>query len=261
MTLSRSQEKFLRGSAGILGALVAWEILSRSGAFPSGFSPPLATLAAAAVRMVAQGDIFIHILYTLARVIGGMALAFVIAMPIGIAMARSPRFERFFIYPLSALMPIPSLAWVPLFIIWLGLGNTTTLLVVTYASVFPMIYNVWTGVRAINPIWIRSAAGMSANRRQTFWKVIIPASFPYMVTGARLSFGRAWMAVIGAELLAATDWGLGRLVFESKEWLTIDIMLNTLAVIGLLGLFFEKAVFQTIDRMTVQRWGIVKESD
>jgi NitT/TauT family transport system permease protein len=120
---------------------------------------------------------------------------------------------------------------------------------------------MWTGVRAINPIWMRSAVGMNADRQQTFWKVIIPASFPYMITGVRLSFGRAWMAVIGAELLAATDWGLGRLVFESKEWLTIDVMLNTLVVIGLLGLFFEKAIFQTIDRMTVQRWGIVKESD
>jgi ABC-type nitrate/sulfonate/bicarbonate transport system permease component len=82
-----------------------------------------------------------------------------------------------------------------------------------------------------------------------------------MITGVRLSFGRAWMAVIGAELLAATDWGLGRLVFEAKEWLTIDIMLDTLIIIGLLGLLFEKAVFQTIDRLTVERWGIVKASD
>lgn len=261
MSLSRSQVKFLRGASGIVGAAVAWEILSRSELFPPGFSPPLIALADAAVRMLSQIDIYIHILYTMARVLGGMALAFVIAIPVGIGMARSPRFERFFIYPLSALMPIPSLAWVPLFIIWLGLGNATTLLIVTYAAVFPMIYNVWTGVRAINPIWIRSAGGMSASRMQTFWKVIIPASFPYMITGVRLSFGRAWMAVIGAELLAATDWGLGRLVFEAKEWLTIDIMLDTLIIIGLLGLLFEKAVFQTIDRLTVERWGIVKASD
>lgn len=261
MSLSRAQVKFLRGASGIIGAAVLWEILSRSEMFPPGFSPPLITLADAAVRMLTQVDIYIHVLYTMARVLGGMALAFVIAVPIGIAMARSPRFERFFIYPLSALMPIPSLAWVPLFIIWLGLGNATTLLVVTYASVFPMIYNVWTGVRAINPIWMRSAVGMSASRMQTFWKVIIPASFPYMITGVRLSFGRAWMAVIGAELLAATDWGLGRLVFEAKEWLTIDVMLDTLIIIGLLGLLFEKAVFQTIDRLTVERWGIVKASD
>jgi len=261
MNLSRAQIKFLRGASGILGAAVLWEVLSRSELFPPGFSPPLITLAEAAGRMLTQADIYIHILYTMARVLGGMVLAFVIAVPIGIGMARSSRFERFFIYPLSALMPIPSLAWVPLFIIWLGLGNATTLLVVTYAAVFPMIYNVWTGVRAINPIWMRSAMGMSANRNQTFWKIIIPASFPYMITGARLSFGRAWMAVIGAELLAATDWGLGRLVFEAKEWLTIDVMLNTLIIIGLLGLLFEKVVFQTIDRMTVERWGIVKGSD
>ncbi len=187
-------------------------------------------------------------------------LSFTIAVFYIIDMLRQV-IERFFIYPLSALMPIPSLAWVPLFILWLGLGNSTTLLVVTYASVFPMIYNVWTGVRSINPIWMRSAIGMGASSRFAFWKVILPASFPFMITGVRLSFGRAWMAVIGAELLAATDWGLGRLVFEAKEWLTIDIMLDTLIIIGLLGLLFEKAVFQMIDRLTVERWGIVKASD
>jgi len=261
VTLSRPQVRFLRGVSGIAGALLTWQLLAHSGLFPPGFTPTLPEIASAAVRMIGEGQIFIHIAYTMARVLGGMVLAVVIAVPIGIAMARAPRFERFYIYPLSALMPIPSLAWVPLFIIWLGLGNATTLLVVTYAAMFPMIYNVWTGVRSINPIWMRSAMGMGANARQTFWKVVIPASFPFIITGVRLSFGRAWMAVIGAELLAATDWGLGRLVFEAKEWLTIDVMLNALAVIGLLGLFFEKVVFQTIDRMTVQRWGIVRDNE
>ena len=259
MTLTRPQQKLFRGSMGIIGALLLWELLARSGLFPTSFTPSLIAIAQAAIRMIGEGQIFIHIAFTLARVLIGMLLAFTVAIPIGIAMGRWPLVERFFIYPLSCLMPIPSLAWVPLFILWMGLGNVTTIAIVTYASVFPMIYNLWSGVRSINPIWMRSAVGMSARAPMIFWKVILPASLPFMITGVRLSFGRAWMAVIGAELLAATDWGLGRLVFEAREWLTIDIMLNALICIGLIGLFFEKVVFAAVDRRTVQRWGLVRE--
>jgi NitT/TauT family transport system permease protein len=176
-------------------------------------------------------------------------------------MGRSWVAERFFKGPLSVLMPVPSLAWVPVFILWFGVGNKTTIFVVAYAAAFPMIYNVWLGVRAVNPLWIRSAVGMGADTKTVFWRVLIPASFPFVLTGLRQSFGRAWIAVIGAELLAGTDYGLGRLIFEAKEWLSTDAMLAAIGVIGLIGLVAEKIVFETIDRHTVIRWGMARSTD
>ena len=119
-----------------------------------------------------------------------------------------------------------------------------------------MIYNVWVGVRSIKPVWIRSAVGMGADTRMIFWHVVIPGASSFILTGLRQSFGRAWIAVIGAELLAGTDYGLGRLIFEAKEWLSTDVMLAAIAVIGIIGLVTEKAIFQTIDRRTVVRWGM-----
>ena len=107
----------------------------------------------------------------------------------------------------SALMPIPSLAWVPVFILWFGLGNTVAILIVFYAALFPMLLNTWSGVRAVNPIWLRAAGAMGANERALFWKVIVPGASPFIITGLRQAFLRAWIAVIGAEFLAASDFG------------------------------------------------------
>jgi len=154
-------------------------------------------------------------------------------------------------------MPIPSLAWVPLFVLWFGIGNATTILVVTYAASFPVLYNVWTGVRAVNPLWVRAAMSMGANRRALFRRVVLPGASPYVFTGIRLGFGRAWIAVIGAEMLANPSWGLGRVIFDAREFLESGVMLASLVAIGAIGLVFERLVFQTVEERTVARWGMV----
>ncbi len=83
----------------------------------------------------------------------------------------------------SALMPIPSLAWVPVFILWFGLGNTVAILIVFYAALFPMLLNTWSGVRAVNPLWLRAAGAMGASENALFWKVMVPGASPYIITG------------------------------------------------------------------------------
>jgi NitT/TauT family transport system permease protein len=164
-----------------------------------------------------------------------------------------------FVLPLaSALMPIPSLAWVPVFILWFGLGNTVSVLVVFYAATFPMLLNTWSGVRSVNPLWLRAAGAMGANEQAMFWKVIIPGASPFIITGARQAFLRAWIAVVGAEALAASDWGLGWVIFDAKEFLNADVMMASLAVIGAIGFAFERLVFGSLERGTVLRWGMVK---
>ena len=123
----------------------------------------------------------------------------------------------------------------PLFILWFGLGDTVTILIVFYAALFPMLLNTWTGVRAVNPIWLRAAGAMGANENALFWKVIIPGASPFIIAGLRQSFLRAWIAVIGAEMLAASSFGLGWVIFDAKEFLNTDVMLASLVVIGLIG--------------------------
>lgn len=251
----------LRGAAGILTFIGLWEIFARSGIFPRSLTPSMTTIATSAYYLVIEGKIFIHIVFTLARVIIGLVVACAIAIPLGFAMGRSKAAATIFEPALSTLMPIPSLAWIPFFILFLGLGNITTILVVVYAAVFPMLYNVWRGVQSVNPVWLRAGLSMGSNSRTMFWRIIFPASLPFIITGLRTAYGRAWMAVIGGELLAGTDWGLGRLIFEAKEWLSTGVMLSTIAIIGLIALISERSIFEAIDRRTVIRWGMVRSGE
>ena len=145
-----------------------------------------------------------------------------------------------------------------MFILWFGLGNTVSILIVFYAALFPMLLNTWSGVRAVSPLWLRAAQAMGAGEQALFWKVIIPGAAPFIITGLRQALIRAWIAVIGAEMIASSDWGLGWVIFDAKEFLNADVMLASLAVIGAIGFVFERLVFGGLERATVLRWGMVR---
>lgn len=248
---------FRRGVVGLLVVLAVWEVFARSGFFSTALTPPLETIAVQLYMLLLDGTLAKNALFTLGRVLLGLGIGCAIGIPLGMLMGRVRAVERFFLPLVSALMPIPSLAWVPLFILWFGIGDVTTVIVVTYAATFPITYNVWTGVRAVNPLWIRAARAMAASPQALFWKVVLPGSLPYVITGIRLSFGRAWIAVIGGELLANPEWGLGRVIFDAKEFLDSPVMLSALIMIGALGLLFERVVFQALETRTIARWGMV----
>ncbi len=241
-------------------ALAAYELTARSGWFAPALVPKLAIVFSTLWSSLADGSMGRHALNTLYRVFAGLALASGTGLVLGFLMARYRPVERFFLPLVSALMPIPSLAWAPVFILWFGLGNTATILVVFYAATFPMIVNTWTGARAVNPIWLRAAGAMGASGGAMFWKVVVPGASPFIITGLRLAFQRAWIAVVGAEMLAASAFGLGWVIFDAKEFLNADIMLASLAVIGAIGFVFERLVFGSLERGTVLRWGMVRSA-
>ena len=252
-----SWRAFWRGLAGVVVLLVLWEIFARSGLFSQALTPPLIKIAKVGWRLLLDGSLLRNSAYTLGRVLVGLFIACLVGIPLGIAMGRIRAVERLCLPLVSGLMPIPSLAWVPLFVLWFGIGNATTIAVVSYAASFQVIYNVWTGVRAVNPLWVRAATAMGATRRNLFRKVVLPGALPYVFTGIRLGFGRAWIAVIGGEMLANPSWGLGRVIFDAGEFLESGVMLASLIAIGTIGLIFERLVFQKVEELTVARWGMV----
>ena len=238
--------------------LLVYECIARSGWFAAALVPTLPTVADTLWATLADGTMARHAWNTLFRVFSGLALAAGVGLVLGFLMARYRPVERFFLPLVSALMPIPSLAWAPVFILWFGLGDTATILVVFYAASFPMVINTWSGARAVNPLWLRAAGAMGAGGRAMFWKVVVPGASPFIITGLRLAFQRAWIAVVGAEMLAASAFGLGWVIFDAKEFLNADIMLAALAVIGAIGFVFERLVFGSLERATVLRWGMVR---
>jgi NitT/TauT family transport system permease protein len=252
-------KRFVLGSVASFGlAAVIWEAFARSGLFSPALSPSLAVIVPALVQMVVSGTIFVHVAYTLYRILWGLGLAALSGVPVGILMGRFKAVERFVLPLVSVFSPIPSLAWVPVFILWFGLGNAASIALVFYAATFPVILNTWTGVKSVNRIWVRSAESMGAGDHAVFRRVVLPGSLAFVIAGLRQAFARAWIAVVGGEMIAATSWGLGWVIFDSKEYLNTDVMLGSLLVIGGLGLLIERLVFQMLEHRTVGRWGMVK---
>jgi len=252
------RRSIIRGTVTLIAAAALYEAVSYSGLFPQVLLPTIQTVLKTLVGMLEDGSMLGHAAATLYRVLFGFCLATVVGVPLGILMARFKPVENFFLPLVSALMPIPSFSLVPLFMLWFGIGDLCTILIVFYAATFPTLFNTWSGVRAVNPLWLRAAGAMGADEKRLFWKVIVPGAFPFIITGMRQAFLRSWIAVVGAEMIAASSWGLGWVIFDAKEFLQADVMLASIVVIGFIGFVFERLVFGSIERATIQRWGMVR---
>jgi len=242
----------------VVGAL--WEIVAWAGLFPRQLFPTLEEIARALVELTLNGILLHHTAETIARLLSGFALAASFGVAIGMLMGRSRRAEDCILPLVSILAPIPGLAYTPLFLLWFGPGEVSAVLLVGFVSMFPVIYNTWTGVKAVKEIWLRSAQSMGASDRRIFRHVILPGALPYILTGLRLGLGQAWRILVAVEMLAAVPWGLGWLIFGAREFLNTDAMMAGVIVIALIGLALEKFVFQKLEHYTVVRWGMMGRS-
>jgi NitT/TauT family transport system permease protein len=235
----------------------AWEIVAHLGIFPARLFPSLEAVAAAFVHLTLAGILPHHAFDTLVRLVAGFALAGIAGVTVGIAMGRSRVAEDILLPLVSIGAPIPGIAYAPLFLLWFGLGNLSAVILVGFVSAFPIIFNTWTGVKAVKEIWVRSAQAMGADQRRLFAKVILPGALPYILTGLRLGLAQAWRILVGVEMLAAVPWGLGWLIFGAREFLDTDVMLSGIVVIAVIGLALEKLVFARLEEFTVVRWGMM----
>jgi NitT/TauT family transport system permease protein len=238
----------------VVGTL--WEIVAWAGIFPHRLFPPLEEVAMSFVNLTVSGILPHHAIQTIFRLLSGFALAAIFGTVIGVLMGRSRRAEDILLPLVSIGAPIPGLAYAPLFLLWFGLGNFSSVLLVGFVSAFPIIFNSWTGVKAVKEIWVRSAQSMGADDKRLFRYVILPGALPYILTGMRLGLAQAWRILVAVEMLAAVPWGLGWLIFGARKFLNTDAMLAGIAVIAIIGIVLEKFVFQKIENYTVVRWGM-----
>jgi ABC-type nitrate/sulfonate/bicarbonate transport system permease component len=238
-------------------AAILWQAFAMFGPFPPRLFPGVDKVAAAFVRLIVSGILPAHAAATLLRLVVAFVLGATVGVAIGMLMGRSRWAERLLLPIVSVGNPIPGLAYAPLFVIWFGLGNLPAILLVAFATAFPVAVNTWSGVRAVKEIWIRAAQSMGAEEHQLFRSVVLPGALPYVLTGLRLGLARAWRVLVAVEMLTAVGFGLGWLIFGAREFLNTDVMLAGLAMIGIVGLTLEKLVFERLERYTVVRWGML----
>ena len=236
----------------LLVALVAvwWFTVVASGTiiFPTPWDVVLGTL-----ELARLGSLWDHIASSLFRVGAGYLLAAAVAIPLGLLMGW---FEGVFatLNPLiQILRPISPIAWIPLAILWFGVGNFSPIFLIFLASVFPIIVETAAGVHSIERQYIRAAQNFGVSGLALFRQVVIPASLPHIITGMRISLGVAWLVVVAAEMIALRS-GLGYLIIDSRNaGNRYDLVVAGMVIIGLTGLLLD-ILMRQLEKLKGVRW-------
>jgi ABC-type nitrate/sulfonate/bicarbonate transport system permease component len=233
--------------------LLLWEYVSAFSPLAPSLQhalPPPTSVIASASHLIANGELAKDAGISILRVIGGFSLAALVAIPIGFAMGLSPIFDDFTDPIVEMLRPIPPPAWIPLGILWFGIGNAQNIFILALGVFFPTVLNTIAGVRSVDRSLIWAVLTLGGNRSDVLREIVIPASIPLVITGLRIGLGVGWGALIAAELLAARS-GLGFLIESSRYAFDTSRMLTGMLAIGLVGYLMDagmRMVQRTVTR-------------
>ena len=175
------------------------------------------------------------------RVVVGFLVGAVLALPLGLVMGASPRVYALCNPLMQVLRPIPPIAFIPLSILWFGLGNPPSIFLIALGAFFPVLMNTIAGVRNVDGIYLRAARNLGAGQWTIFMRVMLPAATPYILTGVRIGIGTAFIVVIVSEMIAVNN-GLGFRILEAREFMWSDKIIAGMLTIGLLGLALDSGV-------------------
>lgn len=182
-----------------------------------------------------DGEILpVHIITSLKVSLFGFFLGSVTGVPIGIMMAWHPRFEKFFRPLFDLIRPVPTVAWIPIMILWFGIGLGAKAAVIFVSAFIPCVVNSFAGIKQTSQVHLWVAQTFGASRRETLFRIAIPTALPSIFTGLRLSLGSSWMALVAAEMLAANK-GLGYMIYTSRSLGRADLIIVGMLTIGAIG--------------------------
>lgn len=190
-----------------------------------------------------------HLSASLARILVALLAAVLIGVPVGIAMGLNATIRGILDPIIELYRPVPPLAYLPLMVIWFGIGETSKILLIYLAIFAPVAMSALAGVKSAQQVRIRAAQSLGANRRQVLWYVILPGALPEILTGLRIGLGVGWSTLVAAELIAATR-GLGFMVQSAGEFLATDVVLAGIAVIAIIAFVLELGLRALQRRLT-----------
>ena len=243
------------GIAIILLLLAVWWLVVRatgSVIFPTPWQVVTGTL-----ELVRDGTLWLHIGASLGRVGAGFLLAVAVGVPLGLWMGwKRGAYDT--LNPLfQILRPISPIAWIPIAILWFGVGNASPVYLIFISSVFPMIVQTVAGVHAIEKRYLRAAENFGVSRYTLFTRVVIPATLPQIIVGMRIGLGVAWLVVVAAEMIALRS-GLGYLIMDSRNaGNRYDLVVASMVIIGLIGLLLD-GLTRLLERLKTVRWRYVR---
>jgi len=228
-----------------LVSIGVWQGLSSLGIIPSNKLPSPVEITLGVRDLIVVGMppgrfLFEHIIHSLYRVFLGFSVAAGIAIPLGIFMGVSERFRAIMDPLVEIIRPIPPLAWIPIAILWFGIGNGSAAFIIFLAAFFPILLNTISGVMSVDKLLVDVAYTLNADKMHICTKVLIPGAMPAIFTGMRIGMGIGWMALVTAEFTGVKDGlGLGYMIMTARDIQRPDEIVAGMLVIGLIGICID----------------------
>jgi ABC-type nitrate/sulfonate/bicarbonate transport system permease component len=235
--------------------IAIWQLIANAKIYPDYVLPGPNAVAMRAVKDISDGYLPLQIGASLYRQIIGFLLSVLVGLPLGLLIGMSRPLRTAVLPTLQLLYPIPGIAWVPLAILWFGIGEASIIFVVFFSAIWALLFNTIAGVSAIRPVHRRAAAALSLTPLMTFRYLYLPGAMPFIIGGLRLAYGTSWRVIVGAEIISAST-GLGFMINNARSQLVGSEVILGMVVIGLLGYVVEKILFDAIEKVTIRRWAM-----
>lgn len=221
--------------------VIAWIGVTTSGSIPEGILPSLPRVGKAFVSLVESGQLQNDLLVSLGRVLKGYLAAAVFGVVLGSVIGMSKSVGELFLPIITVIRQIPMIAWIPLIVLWCGIGELSKVVIIVLAAFFPILVNTESGMESTPKGYIEVAKLYRLTPWQTFTKVYLPHALPQMLVGLKLGLGVSWMAVVAAELIAAAS-GIGYRMSNARSLMQADVLIVCMIVVGLIGVLMDKLI-------------------
>lgn len=232
-------KNFLKRNLIIFLILVLWYILTSLEVWSSYVLPSPMKVWKTFINMVLSGELFTNILVSMKRIIIGYSISFILAFILGIMSNVKNKVVIYYEKLLELFRNIPPISLIAMLILWFGIGETSKIIIIILASFFPMYFNIKSGIETCDVKLVEVGQSMNFNRYNLYKKIILPYAIPEILVGMRLGFGYSWRAIIGAEMIAASQ-GLGYLILDAQAMSRSDKIMVGIFSIGILGYLCDK---------------------
>lgn len=234
--------------------IAVWQGIIWIGDYPEALLPSPVMVFAGLLSIIQDGTLINHISISLFRFFSGYLSAVIIAVILGLLLARSKHVWRVVDPIVQVLRPVAPVAWSPFIVLWFGIGNMPAIVIIFIAAFFPVLLSTVSAVKKIDPTYLKLAENLELSRSSLLWKIIFPASFPYIANGLHIAVGTAWIFLVAGEMIGAQS-GLGYLIVDSRNALDLDLVLAGIIVIGVLGLLLDKGI-GLFEKWIGKQWGV-----
>ena len=234
------------------GLVLLWEVASRVGLININLFPAPSSVLVAIIHLAQLGVLWADIQASVVRVTMGFLIASAISMTIAVFLARSDRLALYVMPIVDLLRPISVIAWIPLAILWFGLGDKPAWFIIFLGAFFPIFTNTYFGMRTVEPIHLQAAECMGAGRWLFIKEVLVPSALPFILTGMRVGLGVGWMCVIAAEMIASQS-GLGYMIQLARVLIETERVIGGMVVIGIIGFIMNYLMLRLEHRLTPWR--------